>query len=118
MTAAPIPAPGELDDEGFADAWNAWAGEVVARWNARHPDLEPFDFARFDGCTWAADVCRHCCLAHDLRCHFGLPRAEADRLLRECIIAIGRQEDRHGWWWTATGWLYWLGVRTWSGWRP
>ena len=46
---------------------------------------------------------RTCCEEHDYHYRSGdIPRAEADRRLRQCIRAKG---------WILTPWLYWLGVR-------
>lgn len=57
-----------------------------------------------DGCTIAPDFnFRSCCDQHDM--HYRLQvasRSEADRELRDCIIAHGHP---------ILGWAYWLAVR-------
>lgn len=116
LSSAPVKDAERPDDEDFEEAWFAWASKVVARWNAAFPTRTPFRLEEFDGCTFAADVCRHCCLFHDLRLYFRTSKRDADRLLFDCMIAIGRREDRNGWWWTVNAWIYWLAVRTWHRW--
>ena len=114
MIEVPCPPCATKDDY---QAWfKRWAADVVARWNRCHPSHPPFKLEEFDGCTFGLDICRHCCLLHDLRYHFRHDRALADRLFRECIAEIGLDEDRFGWWWKGLGWVYWAAVRVGGGW--
>lgn len=69
-----------------------------------------------DGCTWALEFYRDCCLEHDV--HYRLHRrvddapitkAEADSRLWECIVArswFGR--------WSPLAWWRWRAVSVWA----
>jgi hypothetical protein len=62
-----------------------------------------------DGCSGVPDFdFRSCCDQHDFFYRNGIVcRAEADRVLRECIASHG---------WVLLPWVYWFGVRV-AGWR-
>lgn len=111
----PVPPPdARSTHEAVERAFAAWAGKVVAEWNAAHPDRPDFDLADFDGCTYAPDLVRPCCLVHDLGCAFARTRRErlaADRAFRRCIIARREWESPlWRWSWYVRGWTFWAGV--------
>jgi hypothetical protein len=108
--APPPPGPAGTH-EAVEEAFDRWARGAVAAWNDRHPDHAPFDLADFDGCTYAPDVVRPCCLIHDLGCRTAATRRErlaADRAFRECILARRRWEGPlWAWSWVVRAWAFW-----------
>ena len=112
----PLPRLPELPKtESIEIAFRNWAQAAIEIWHHEfsmvRPGLPKFDLEQFDGCTFAPDVCRPCCLLHDLACYYGADRWVADRAFRDCIIAIGEHEDRFAGLWKIIGYGYWLGVR-------
>jgi hypothetical protein len=101
----------------YQEAFDSWAQVQIDEWSAKHPCCPPYDYATFDGCSWGLDLCRACCLLHDLAYHYATDRRTADRELRDAFWSLCAQEDRLGWCWWFIGWLYWLAVRV-FGWIP
>lgn len=94
-------------------AFQKWAEDYVARWKLARIGERPFNLATFDGCTFLPDVCLACCLMHDILYWYARcmeDRAEADRLFRDCIIAMGNREDRFKGFWFLLGWSAYLAV--------
>ena len=61
---------------------------------------------KYDGCTGVPDFSfgSDCCGEHDAHYQLSdIPRSEADRRLRECILKKG---------YPFIAWSYWIGVRT------
>ena len=78
---------------------------IREKFRALYEKLKP----TFDGCTNAPDFDfgETCCAEHDFHyCQHDIPRAQADRLLRECISEGGKP---------VIGVIYWLAVRTFGG---
>ncbi|MDF2969684.1 MAG: hypothetical protein K0R61_134 [Microvirga sp.] len=103
----------------YAQAFKLWAEGEARRWQARHPDRIPFPVHAFDGCTVGLDVCRPCCLEHDIAVWYARTadeRARADDAFRVCVVSIGDDEDRFGRAWNGIGAIYWLAVRARTEW--
>jgi hypothetical protein len=103
----------------YEAAFQAWAEEVAAAARAAKPHIRPFPVEAFDGCTMAPDVCRHCCLVHDISYWFAethLERRAADRAFRACVAGMGLHDERL--WrltWRLRAWRWWLAVRLFGG---
>lgn len=95
-------------------AFSSWAASTAAEWALAFPDAPPFDVARFDGCTFAPDDCRDCCLIHDLGCHYAISRPDrrvADDFFRRCIMAKSAYEGPlWAWLWPVRARIFWLAV--------
>jgi hypothetical protein len=103
----------------YEDAFRAWASAVAQEWKMQHPDRKPFKLEQFDGCTVGLDVCRPCCLVHDIATHYSRTakeRVEADNEFRRCVVSIGDEEDRFGWAWGGIGAVYGAAVRARTEW--
>lgn len=110
-----VVSPPDPDAASYDAAFRAWLAGIIARHAAAKPRQPPYPAERFDGCSGVPDTARHCCACHDVAYwHAETPaeRLEADRGLRDCIIAAGRGEERvwRPLWWLL-GWLVFLGVR-------
>lgn len=103
----------------YEAAFQAWAEEVAAAAHAEKPHIRPFPVEAFDGCTMAPDVCRHCCLQHDVAYWFAETRGErkaADRAFRTCVAGMGQQDELL--WrlpWRLRSWRWWVAVRLFGG---
>jgi hypothetical protein len=114
-----------LSDEAYKAAFLRWFAAEAERRALAYPHLPPYPLKRFDGCSTGLDIARPCCAIHDLDYWFAeTPRQRrlADNNLRACMASIGQDEDRFGWFWTASGWFYWAMVRMFgrpsiSGWK-
>jgi hypothetical protein len=98
----------------YEEAFRAWAAAVAQDWKMRHPGVKPFSLEQFDGCTIGLDVCRPCCLVHDIGTHYARTareRVEADSEFRRCVASIGEGEDKFGWAWGGIGAVYGTAVR-------
>lgn len=106
-----------LGDAAYQKWFDAWALELIAAYGARNPAVVPYDYKTFDGCTSAPDICRHCCLVHDLDYHYGEnTREAADARLAECIKLFGEHEGRDWrWLWSLNAWVYFVAVRIFGG---
>lgn len=105
--------------EPYAAAFQRWAVGEALRMHALYPERPPFPLQTFDGCTLAPEVCRPCCLMHDMQYWFNRApgaRRRADDELRRCIIEIAQGEDRiWRWLWHVNGWTFWAAVRLFGG---
>lgn len=103
----------------YEEAFRAWAMQRIDEEHGKKPHIRRYDLAYFDGCTWAPDVCRHCCFEHDLKYFYSETvddRRTADAEFRACVAAMGMDDER--WWrpvWRLRSWRWWLAVRLFGG---
>jgi hypothetical protein len=114
-----------LSDEAYKAAFLRWFQAEADRRHLLKPHLPPYPIRRSDGCTFGLDIAKPCCAMHDLDYWFSETEGErkkADDDVRACMISIGEEEDRFGWFWTGTAAIYWFFVRKFgrpaiSGWK-
>ena len=107
--------PAPLTLPSYVAAWQAWAESEVEKAAVLKPHIRRFPLEQFDGCTLAPEVCRYCCLLHDIGYWYAetvAERKKADLELRRCIADIASREDRiWRWLWRVNALAFYYAVR-------